>query len=211
MEYTSEQKKGAEKLFRAPCTFVAGCTTVENLLPEVMPEVAFVGRSNVGKSSLLNSLVNHKNLARVSNTPGRTQEINFFNLNDQIYLVDLPGYGYAEAPQKKIKIWNDLMRNYLKGRSTLRRVYVLVDARHGIKIVDQEMFEMLNNAAISYQVVLTKVDKISSGELEKITEKTKGRISRLPAAHPDLLVTSSAKTTGIDDLKTEIYLQMLLG
>ncbi len=211
MEYTSQEKKEAEKLFRAPCTFVAGCTTVENLLPEIMPEVAFVGRSNVGKSSLINSLVNHKNLARVSNTPGRTQEINFFNLNDQIHLVDLPGYGYAEAPKKKVRIWNEFMRDYLRGRSALRRVYILIDARHGIKPVDQDMFELLNDSAISYQVVLTKADKISSTELQVIIEKTKVGILKLPAAHPDLLVTSSVKNMGIDDLKTEIYLQMLLG
>jgi len=211
MSYTSEDQQNAEKLFRAPCVFVAGCTTLENLLPETYPEVAFVGRSNVGKSSLINSLVHHKNLARVSNTPGRTQEINFFNLNGQIYLVDLPGYGYAEAPKKKVRLWNELMKDYLRGRTSLRRVYVLIDARHGLKPVDYAMFKLLDESAVSYQVVLTKADKISVTSLAAISEKTLQAILKMPAAHPHLLVTSSIKGIGIKALQSEIYLLSFLG
>lgn len=211
MNHITQHQKEAEKLFRASCTFVAGCTTVENLLPEVFPEVAFVGRSNVGKSSLINSLVNHKNLARVSNTPGRTQEINFFNLNDQLYLVDLPGYGYAAAPKKMVHVWHQLMKDYLRGRTALRRVYVLIDARHGIKPIDQEMFQLLNDAAVSYQIVLTKSDKIGPDALAKVYEKTQAAVAKLSAAHPHVLTTSSVKNTGILDLQTESYLLMLLG
>jgi GTP-binding protein len=191
-------------LFAQVCVFLRGCTDFSNLLPESLSEVAFAGRSNVGKSSLINALVGRHNLARASNTPGRTQEINFFSLNDQIYLVDLPGYGYAEAPRDKVSAWNRLIRDYLRGRTTLKRVYVLIDSRHGIKANDQEIFKLLDDAAMSYQIVLTKIDKISEKALEQCLQQTQELLKKRPAAHPVVIATSSEKNKGIDLLRAEI-------
>jgi GTP-binding protein len=205
--YPSDDPKWMEKgryLFSQPVTFKQGCTKVDNLPPEGLPEVAFAGRSNVGKSSLINALVNQKNLARTSNTPGRTQEINFFNLVDQGFLVDLPGYGYAKESKSKVVSWNNLIRDYLRGRSVLRRVFMLIDSRHGIKEVDLEIFELLTQSAVTFQIVLTKIDKIKKAELEKCFEKTKAGLKKFVPAHPKILVTSSEKKLGLEEVRAEI-------
>ncbi|MCC3303548.1 ribosome biogenesis GTP-binding protein YihA/YsxC [Sneathiella sp. HT1-7] len=191
-------------LFAKECQFVAGAAT-EEMLPELdLTEVAFAGRSNVGKSSLINALTNRNTLARTSNTPGRTQQINFFNLGDQIHLVDLPGHGYAKASKQKISIWTDLVNSYLKGRSTLRRVLLLIDARHGLKVTDREVMDMLDVAAVSYQIILTKVDKSNQSDVKSITKKIEAELAKRPAAHPEIMLTSSVKGTGIETLRAEI-------
>lgn len=194
----------AEKLFRRPCTFVKGVVRVDDLPADTRPEVAFAGRSNVGKSTLLNALVGQKSLARTSNTPGRTREVNYFLLDGRVYLVDLPGYGFARAPKKEVAGWNRLIQDYLKGRAGLRRVFLLIDARHGLKASDQPTLTLMDAAAVSYQVVLTKADKVKQSELERTIERTAKALARHPAAHPDLIVTSSRKGTGLSDLRTAI-------
>jgi len=205
--YPSDDPEWVEKgryLFTQPITFQQGCTKVDNLPPEGLPEIAFAGRSNVGKSSLINALVNQKNLARTSNTPGRTQEINFFDLSGYGFLVDLPGYGYAKETKTKVMSWNNLIRDYLRGRSVLRRVFVLIDSRHGVKKTDIEIFELLSESAVSFQVVLTKTDKIKKAEVEKCLEKTKLDMRPFVPAHPKILVTSSEKKEGLEDIRAEI-------
>lgn len=169
-----------------------------------LPEVCFAGRSNVGKSSLINALTGQKNLARASNTPGRTRELNYFNADDRIRLVDLPGYGYARASKTDIANWTKLTRQFLRGRAGLRRVFLLIDSRHGLKPGDLEIMDMMDETAVIYQIVLTKVDKLKKGELEKITEKTLTAIAKRPAAFPGLVTTSSVKKDGLDVLRAEI-------
>jgi len=169
-----------------------------------MPEVCFAGRSNVGKSSLINALTNRKGLARASNTPGRTRELNYFNVSDRIRVVDLPGYGYARASKTDIARWTELTRSYLRGRAPLRRVFVLVDSRHGLKDGDREIMAMLDEAAVTYQVILTKVDKLKKGELEKVAKRVANKIKKRPAAYPEVICTSSVKKNGLDDLRAEI-------
>ncbi len=191
-------------LFARPITFVRGVVALENLPEGDRPEVAFAGRSNVGKSSLINALTNRKNLARSSNEPGRTRELNFFDLDGVAYLVDLPGYGYAKASKTAIKAWTGLTRNYLRGRANLKRVFLLVDGRHGLKPNDLEVMTSLDEAAVAYQIVLTKIDKIKAGDREAVTAKTADAIGRRPAAHPSLLVTSSQSGHGIAELRAEI-------
>ena len=166
--------------------------------------MCFAGRSNVGKSSLINALTGRKNLARASNTPGRTQEINFFAAGDSRYLVDLPGYGYAEAPKPVVAKWQALLKSYLAGRQTLRRAFVLVDARHGIKEVDAEILTLLDRSAVTFQVVLTKVDKIFTAERLAVIEQVKGALARHAAAYPEIVVTSSEKGDGIETLRAII-------
>ena len=170
-----------------------------------MPEIAFAGRSNVGKSSIINALTGKKGLAKTSNTPGRTQQLNYFNLADKIYIVDLPGYGYAQAPENMVKQWQKLIFAYLQGRVNLKRVFVLIDSRHGIKKVDLEIMEMLDKAAVTYQIVLTKTDKISSKALEKVLTETRKIIKEHAAAYVSVLATSSEKKLGLNELRYEIF------
>ena len=186
-----EALAAGRRLFCGPVTFVRGAPTV-GFLPEAsLPEIAFAGRSNVGKSSLINALTGRKTLARTSNTPGRTQEINFFDLGSRLLLVDLPGYGFAKVPLEKVTVWTDTIKRYLRGRVPLRRALVLVDARHGLKANDLEIMEMLDQAAVSYQIVLTKADKVRSDELEQRRSATGRALAKHPAAHPEVAVTSA--------------------
>ncbi|MGB3718900.1 MAG: YihA family ribosome biogenesis GTP-binding protein [Proteobacteria bacterium] len=193
------------KLFGRPWEFVKGVPSLD-LLPDAdRPEIAFAGRSNVGKSSLINALVGQNGLARTSNTPGRTQELNFFaTANVALYLVDMPGYGFAQAPKEKVKAWTELVRNYLRGRPTLKRVFLLIDSRHGIKSNDREIMEMLDEAAVSYQIVLTKADKPNLRQLRSVITATYETIASHPAAYPEILVTSAEKGQGIDVLRATI-------
>lgn len=192
-------------LFARPFVFVKGCVRISDLPPSDMLEVAFAGRSNVGKSSLINALVGMTRLARTSNTPGRTQELNIFeNADGPLRIVDMPGYGFAQAPKPKVAAWNKLIHSYLIGRPNLRRVYVLIDGRHGAKANDLSVMNELDSAAVSYQIVLTKADKPSAKDLTKAIETTRKAIAKRPAAHPEMIVTSSQKGDGIDVLRAAI-------
>jgi GTP-binding protein len=201
---TPEAEEAGRKLFAGPVDFVKGVVAMDGLPPADRLEVCFAGRSNVGKSSLINALTGRKALARTSNTPGRTQEINYFDVGGQFYLVDLPGYGFAEAPVAVVAKWQALLKSYLAGRATLRRAFVLIDMRHGVKKVDEEIMALLNRAAVTFQVVLTKSDKISLAAQEKTLEQVRTALARHPAAYPELLVTSSEKGEGIATLRAII-------
>lgn len=203
-EYSQEALKEAENFFKQPCNFVLGVAKLEQLPLTDIPEVAFAGRSNVGKSSIINALTGQKGLAKTSNTPGRTQQLNYFNLSDKIHIVDLPGYGFAQAPENMVKQWQNLIFTYLQGRVNLKRVFVLIDSRHGIKKVDLEIMEMLDKAAVTYQIVLTKTDKISTKALEKVLAETQKTIKDHAAAYVTVLATSSEKKTGLNELRYEI-------
>lgn len=203
-EFSQEQIDEGNQLFKKPCTFVLSVANLEQLPLTEMPEVAFAGRSNVGKSSIINAVTSQKGLAKTSNTPGRTQMLNYFNLNDAIHIVDLPGYGYAQAPEAMVKQWQKLITAYLQGRVNLKRVFLLIDSRHGIKKVDSEIMDMLDKAAVTYQVVLTKTDKIGYKALEQVVEDTKKAIEKHPAAYVNILTTSSEKNIGLDMLRAEI-------
>ena len=200
----AEQLEAARVLFARPVSFVMGAVSVAQLPPDELPEVAFAGRSNVGKSSLINALVGQKYLARASNEPGRTRELNFFLLNDAMHMVDLPGYGWARASKTTVKKFQNLGRDYLRGRPNLKRAYLLIDARHGLKEVDNEPMDALDKAAVSYQIILTKADKIKPAELARVTEATQNAIKKRPAAHPLVLATSSETGFGIPELRLEI-------
>ena len=192
------------KLFAGPVDFVKGVVAMPGLPPADRLEICFAGRSNVGKSSLINALTGRKSLARTSNTPGRTQEINYFDVGGQLYLVDLPGYGFAEAPVAVVRKWHALLKDYLSGRATLRRAFVLIDMRHGIKKVDEEILDLLNKSAVTFQVVLTKADKISKAEQDRTLAQVRAALAKHPAAYPELLVTSSEKGEGIATLRALI-------
>jgi GTP-binding protein len=196
----------ARKLFSGRVEFLKSAPALKFLPDPQVPEVAFCGRSNVGKSSLLNALTGRKALARTSVTPGRTQELNFFEVGDPLSfrLVDMPGYGFAKAPPKVVEIWRRLIRDYLRGRQVLKRTLLLVDARHGIKPVDAEMMTLLDEAAVSYRVVLTKADKIKASELAEVLARTQADARKHVAAHPDILVTSSEKGMGIAELRAAV-------
>ena len=198
---TPEDLETGRKLFAGPVDFVKGVVAMPGLPPADRLEVCFAGRSNVGKSSLINALTGRKSLARTSNTPGRTQEINYFDVGGQLFLVDLPGYGYAEAPTAIVRKWQDLLKAYLAGRATLRRAFVLVDMRHGVKPVDEQIMQLLNRAAVTFQVVLTKADKITTAEQERTLVQVRAALTRHLAAYPELLVTSSEKGEGIATLR----------
>ncbi len=191
-------------LFAQHCRFIAGMASDAQVPDSELTEVAFAGRSNVGKSSLLNALTGRKSLARTSNTPGRTQQLNFFDLGGRLILVDLPGYGYARATKTDIAHWTALTRRYLKGRAQLRRVCLLVDARHGLKAGDRAVMDELDSAAVSYQIVLTKADKLKQAELAKTVAATGAEVSRRAAAHPSILATSARKGEGIAELRAEL-------
>ena len=192
-------------LFGRTWVFVRGVPALEFLPEADRPEIAFAGRSNVGKSSLINAVVGQPGLARTSSTPGRTQELNFFATADvPLYIVDLPGYGFAQAPKQKVKAWIELVRAYLSGRPTLMRVFLLVDSRHGIKPPDREIMQLLDGAAVSYQIVLTKADKPNRSQLEAVVSATRAAIASHTAAHPDIIVTSATKGMGIDLLRATI-------
>jgi GTP-binding protein len=191
-------------LFAGPVDFVKGVVAMSGLPPADRAEVCFAGRSNVGKSSLINAVTGRKSIARASNTPGRTQEINFFTAGPEHYLVDLPGYGYAKAPLAVVEKWQKLLKSYLAGRPTLRRAFVLIDARHGAKPVDEEIMSLLDKAAVPFQCVMTKIDKVNAAELDASLVTTRAALSRHPAAYPELLLTSSEKGDGIATLRAII-------
>jgi len=190
-------------LFAGETDFVKGVVAMDGLPPADRTEVCFAGRSNVGKSSLINALTGRKGLARASNTPGRTQEINYFTAGD-IYVVDLPGYGFANAPVDVVAKWQNLLKQYLQGRQTLRRVFVLIDARHGAKAVDEEIMALLDSAAVTFQVVMTKIDKLKGKALDDSLNKTRAALAKHPAAFPELILTSSEKGDGIKTLRAII-------
>ncbi len=197
-------REAGRKLFAAQTEFLKGVVAMSGLPPDDRLEVCFAGRSNVGKSSLINALTGRKGLARASNTPGRTQEINYFTTTDGPYLVDLPGYGYANAPLPVVEKWQRLLKSYLSGRATLRRAFVLIDARHGVKDVDDEIMTLLDRSAVTFQAVLTKADKVKAADREKILKQVRERLSKHPAAYPELVLTSSEKGDGIATLRAII-------
>jgi GTP-binding protein len=192
------------RLFATPAEFDLTVTKFADLPAPREVEVAFAGRSNVGKSSLLNALVGRRALARTSNTPGRTQALNFFSVGNRVTLVDMPGYGYARASKTAVQAWTALVLAYLKGRAALRRAFLLIDARHGLKANDREVMDLLDEAAVSFQIVLTKTDKIGAGELERLTAEIAAELSKRPAAHPQILATSARDAAGLGDLRTVI-------
>ena len=192
------------RLFSREARFLAGARTAAALPRDTLPEIAFAGRSNVGKSCLVNALTGRRTLARTSNTPGRTRQINFFDLDARLMLVDLPGYGYAEAPKIEVRRWTALLRRYLETRTALRRVCLLIDSRHGIKDVDYPLMLMLDDAGVSYQIVLTKTDKLGAGELALIAERTRAEMAAHAAAHPEIHLTSALKRRGISELRATL-------
>jgi len=202
--FDPEGLESARVLFARPAVFVMGAVSVDALPTPDLPEVAFAGRSNVGKSSLINGLVNRHGLARASTAPGRTREVNFFLLDDRLRLVDLPGYGFAKVSRSVARKFQDLGRAYLRGRPNLRRVYLLIDARHGLKPPDGEAMDALDQAAVSYQIVLTKADKLKASEIEAMVARTQAAIAKRPAAFPRVLATSAEKGHGLAELRAEI-------
>jgi GTP-binding protein len=199
-----EPKEKGRLLFAGPVDFLKGVVAMVHMPPADRLEVCFAGRSNVGKSSLINALTGRKNLARASNTPGRTQEINFFTLGEERYLVDLPGYGYAEAPVAVVAKWQALLKQYLAGRQTLRRAFVLIDTRHGVKDVDEEILTLLDKSAVTFQVVMTKADKVNAATREANIAQVQAALKKHPAAYPEIVLTSSEKGEGIETLRAII-------
>ncbi len=199
-----EPKEKGRLLFAGPVDFLKGVVAMVHMPPADRLVVCFAGRSNVGKSSLINALTGRKNLARASNTPGRTQEINFFTLGEERYLVDLPGYGYAEAPVAVVAKWQALLKQYLAGRQTLRRAFVLIDTRHGVKDVDEEILTLLDKSAVTFQVVMTKADKVNAATREANIAQVQAALKKHPAAYPEIVLTSSEKGEGIESLRAII-------
>lgn len=201
--------ESGRKLFAGPCDFLRGVVAMEGLPSPDRPEICFAGRSNVGKSTLINALTGRKGLARASNTPGRTQELNFFALGEAGFLVDLPGYGFAAAPRVKVTAWQELVKAYLAGRATLARVFLLIDSRHGLKPVDHEIMELLDRSAVVFQVVLTKADKPKQAELARVAQAVANGLARHPAAFPEIRITAAEKAVGIPELRAGIAGLML--
>ena len=206
MTFTDDQIESARKIFSGPISFLKSAPDLKFLPDAEVNEVAFAGRSNVGKSSLINALTNRNGLARTSNTPGRTQELNFFDVGNPLKfrLVDMPGYGFAEAPKDIVKKWRFLVNDYLRGRQVLKRALVLIDSRHGIKDVDKDVMDMLDAAAVSYRLVLTKADKIKATALAEVMQRTADEARKRPAAHPEIIPTSSEKGMGLPELRAAI-------
>jgi GTP-binding protein len=206
VSFSDEDIETARKLFSGPIAFLKSAPSLQFLPDPDVPEIAVAGRSNVGKSSLLNALTNRNGLARASNTPGRTQELNFFDVGQPLHfrLVDMPGYGYAEAPKDVVKKWRFLINDYLRGRQVLKRALVLIDSRHGIKEVDRDVMEMLDAAAVSYRLVLTKADKIKASALEEVAARTVEEARKRPAAHPEIIATSAEKGLGLPELRAAV-------
>ena len=206
MSFSPEEIETARKLFAGPVEFLKSAPALKFLPDPDVPEVAFAGRSNVGKSSLLNALANRSRLARTSNTPGRTQELNFFDVGDPLVLrlVDMPGYGFAEAPKTVVRGWRHLINDYLRGRQVLKRALVLIDSRHGVKDVDREVMDMLDAAAVSYRLVLTKADKIKASALDDVSARTREEAAKRPAAHPAIIATSSETGDGLAELRAAV-------
>ena len=209
--FSTEEVAAGEALFARPWQFLKSAPALEFLPDSEKVEIAFAGRSNVGKSSLINALVNQHGLARTSNTPGRTQELNFFETPGvPLFIVDMPGYGFARAPKANVESWTALVKNYLKGRPSLVRTFLLIDARHGLKAPDLQVMKLMDVAAVSYRVVLTKIDKIKPTELARVMQATLAALARHPAAYPALIATSSETGDGIADLRAEIARQFAL-
>jgi GTP-binding protein len=203
-EPSDADREAGRLLLTGQVEFLKGATDMSHLPPADRIEICFAGRSNVGKSSLINALTGRRNLARASNTPGRTQEINYFTAGESHYLVDLPGYGFAEAPKPVVEKWQRLLKAYLAGRATLRRAFVLVDCRHGIKAVDEEILTLLDRSAVTFQVVLTKADKVKAADREAIFAQVRAALQTHPAAYPEIVLTSSEKGDGIETLRALI-------
>lgn len=197
-------REAGRLLFAGPVDFLKGVVAMDGLPPADRPEICFAGRSNVGKSSLINALTGRRSLARASNTPGRTQEINYFSAGAGHYLVDLPGYGFAEAPVAVVEKWQRLLRAYLAGRQTLRRAFVLIDMRHGVKPVDEEIMALLDRSAVTFEVVLTKADKIREAEHDRILAQVRAALQKHPAAYPEIVLSSAEKGTGVETLRSLI-------
>lgn len=202
--YSQEALEWGRWLFSQECTFARGVQKVNDFADSDLPEIAFAGRSNVGKSSLLNALTNRNTLARTSNTPGRTQQLNFFNLGTRLFLVDMPGYGYAKVSKTLQQQWQHLLEAYFRGRTTLERAYVLIDARVGIKDNDKEIMKLFDKTAVSYQLILTKIDKVGKQQLEELIVELEALLLTHPAAHPKVMATSAEKNIGITQLRAEI-------
>jgi GTP-binding protein len=202
--FDEDALEAARILFAREVKFMMGAVQMDGLPPDDLPEVAFAGRSNVGKSTLINAVAGQLHLARASNSPGRTREVNFFVADEKLRLVDLPGYGFARASRGDVRKFQNLGRDYLRGRPNLKRAYLLIDARHGLKDVDTEALDAFDTAAVSYQIILTKADKLKASEVEAVTAKTLAAVAKRPAAYPRVLATSSEKGTGIAELRAEI-------
>jgi GTP-binding protein len=203
-EFTPAQIEEARKIFAGPCDFIWGSAKLEQLPEADRAEIAFAGRSNVGKSSLVNALTGRKTLAKISQTPGRTQQLNYFSLGEHLYLVDMPGYGYAKVSKKQREDWDNLIFGYLRGRPTLRTVMVLVDSRHGLKEVDQHLMDLLDKAAVNYRIILTKCDKISAPERQAVQDQIMDALRKHPAAYPAVFYSSSENGEGVPDLRAAI-------